>query len=485
MTNDTTTALLNPEDNASYVSTEEKPPVYAFKSIRLMPGATKTNFVCCMLFSVIMVFSMAGAGNLQLLILLDKDYYNIPQDHMGTLNSLILVIQSVVKMATVVFYGYLADKLGRRTAIFLAAVSFLISCFLVPTQKTFFPGFTIPTVLAANAYAAYASVPLLADYVADESKGTASAIFAVVVCLSALLSNIFMKVLFYANVPLGMCYYIVGASVFFMLLLNNLGLQKGTFHLQFQKSVVGSATEPEKPFMEKMKEAIKIFRGNSWLKMSLTLQIFGSSDFAIFMSFISLYIKSLFSDDTPVVDQNTTVNNFQSMILLMMMASNGFCAYMIDKKNKIIQPCLLALGGGAASLVLLALSFKPTAVTLYVGSVLFGLTLPGLNTITTLLNLRNFPADKRGLMNGFCQLVSNTSYFIIAGGGGLLYDNWRRNGPFVICAGLLVLAAFIVLFIYSGIPKTVKKDSVTSDKEAQIVDESKTTETGREDTPCN
>jgi len=478
-----TEKLLNPEDTSSCVSNEEKAPIYAFNGIRLMPGATKLNFFCSLMFMVIMVFGIAGAGNLQLLILLDPSYYNLPQDHMGTTNSMLLAIQTVVKIITVVPYGHLSDKIGRRTIIFIASLSFLASCIIIPMQKTMFPGFFIATILSANAGAAFSSVPLLADYVADESKGKAAAIYGVIGCTTALLSNLFMKALFYLEFQLGTCYFIVGGTTFALFLLNNLGLQKGTFHLKAlsQMGSVVKTTEEEpaqKSFTENMKEALQVFKGNNWLKISLVLQILGSSDFIVIMSFISLYVKSLFSADTPVVDQNTAVNNLQSLILVMMMVSNFVCAYVIDKKNMIIQPCLVALGGGVASLILLALSFKPTAWTLYTGVVLFGLTMPGLGTITNLINLKNFPADKRGVTNGFCQLVSTSSYFVIAGGGGLLYDNWRRNGPFVVCAGLLVFAAFVILIIYSRIVKENSRKSSSSSKVSIIVKDHETPEQG-------
>jgi len=437
-------------EDLSCAKEESEAGVYAFKIIRLNQGVTERNFICSLVFSMMSILCTASATGLSPLILLDPEYYNVSQDHIGTLNSIILIVQSVVKMAAVIPYGHLSDKIGRRKVIVIGAISYIIGVIIVPIQTTIFPGFIVANILIANSAAALASVPLLADYIADESRGKASAISGVIIFMTSMIYFAFWQLFTYLGFSLGACYLIFGIGGFSGLLINNFGLQGGTFHLRVQKSEAQPQGTTEPPFFDRMKEAFYIFKENGWLKISLVLQILGSSDFGVLMSFIALFIKSLFPIGTPTADQTLAVGKLQMLTVVMMMVSNVACGYLLDKKNLIIPPCLVALGGGAFALVLISIATTPTALTLYLGCILFGLTVPGLFPITSLLNIRNYPADKRGVMNGFSQLVCNVSHLAIAGGGGLLYDNWQRNAPFLICAALLVLAVVLVLIIYSG-----------------------------------
>jgi len=443
-------SFYSPEDTA-YSYGEERKPESVWGMIKLNPGVTSLNFYCCLIFCFTMVFGLAAPGGLQPLILLDKDYYNVSQDHAGAVNSLVIIVQSAVKIITCIPYGHLSDKFGRRTVIFFASVNYLIGSVLVPYSREIFPGFILSKAFAANAISALQSVPLLADYVADESKGKAAAVYAISLGLGALIANLFVKGLLYAELPLGTCYYIIGIFTFAVLLINNLGLKKGTFHAVSAAAVEDEvkAKTSDVSFMESIKEAIAVFKANNWLKISLVLQVLGSSDFQVFMTFLALYLKSLFPVTTPATEQNIAVNNLQTMIIFPMLVANPFYGYLIDKKKLIVQLSYFALCGGAISFLLFALSHEPRAATLPIGALLFGSTLPGLMTITNYLNIKNFPPEKRGTMTGFCHLVSQTSYFIIATGGGYLYDNWRRDGLFMVCAGLLVFAAVLVTVIYS------------------------------------
>ncbi len=435
---------------------EEKDPVYVFNVIRLNPGVTKLNFVCGLLFSLITLFGTGGVSGLQLLILLDPKYYNIPQSNAGSVNSLVLVISSSVAIITGVPYGHLADTLGRRMIVTIGAFSFLLGCLLMPLQTSVFPGFIMAFILITNASTAFSSLPLIADYVAEESRGKAFAFVAVIICFAALIPNLFTKYLLYSEVPLGVCYYIFGISAFVGLLINNLGLRKGIYKSKKQDE---AQTTPQGSFLKRMIDAYQIFKSNNWLKISLVLQALAASDFSVFMSFLAVYVKSFFPDGS--TEGNTLVNNLQTILILTMIVSMPLTGILLDKTKKMIPICLISLCGGVIALVLFSISTKPSDITLFVGAFLFGSTLPGLATVINLINFKHYPAEKRGLMIGFAHLITNSSYFVFAVGGGFLYDKWRKNGPFMVCAGLLGLTILLVFLISRKIRKEEETTEVS------------------------
>jgi len=335
--------------------------------------------------------------------------------------------------------------------ILFGALNFLIGCLLVPVLTTLFPGFIFAKALAANSAAAFATIPLLADYVADESKGKAAAFLAISIGLAALISNLFVKALLYLEISLGMCYVITGIVVFVALCLNNLGLKGGHYINTHRDSTLleGSNNQEQQiSIIQNMKEAIKIFKSNGWLKISLVLEMLGSSDFMVFFTFITIYVKALFPEGTPENEQNIVVNNLQTLVIFPMFFCNLIYGYLLDKKNMALQISLFGMIGGAASFILIACSHNPKIWTLSLGCLVFGGTLPGLFVVTNYLGIKNYPAEKRGIMIGLAGLVGFTGYFIIATGGGLLFDYWQKNGPFVVCTALLGLAAILIVIIY-------------------------------------
>jgi len=436
------TELLIPNKNKDSSCT-------VFKMIKLNPGLTKTNFICCLIFYVIFIFSNALPGALQPLIILHSDYYNIPQSQAGKITSLVLVIQLVVKIATSIPYGHLTDKFGRKTMLHFANLNFLVGSLIIPTQTEIFPGFVIAKSLTANSACAFATIPLLADYVADESKGKASALVMMCFGIGALVANLLTKFLLYAEVSLGKCYVITGIFVFVANLINSFGLKSNyQSHTKLE-----TTTEDQATFLQQMKEALQIFIGNGWLRILLVLQILGSSDFQVFFTFMTVFVKSLFPEGVDEATQNIVVNNLQTLVIFPMIFGNIGYGYLLDKKNTLIPMSVCALAGGAVSFVLVASSSTPYSWTISVGAFLLGSTLPGLFVISSYIGIKNYPPDKRGIMIGFSGLIGYIGFFIIATGGGILYDSWRREGPFIICTGLLILAIILVLIIYRGMKK--------------------------------
>jgi MFS family permease len=424
----------------------EAPPTYVMKVIRLNPGITKQNFVCCIAHYMIMIFGFVVAGILQPLILLDKNYYNVDQDNVGTITSLVLVVQLVVKIIVSVPYGHLSDRFGRKTIIFYGALNYLISCLLVPVQTSIFPGLVLAKVLLANGTSALHCVPLLADYIADESKGRATAISAMFIGVAAILANIFLKVLFYADLTLGTCYVVIGIITFAGVMLNTLGLKGGYYSPQKPQAAKDIANNGN--FKENMTEAINVFKGNGWLMIALVLSILGSSDFFVFFTFLALYVKSMFPPGTEDAVSNIAVNNLQTLVMLPSFFCNLFYGYYLDKPNKAFHVSLFALGGGTFSFILISMSDTPYDWKLKFASVIMGSTIPGLLVIGNYLGFKNFPQNKRGIMIGFTGLAGYIGFFIIASGGGFLYDHWRKDAPFIICSVLLILALLVVLRIH-------------------------------------
>ena len=423
----------------------EEAPIYV-KNIRLNPGITKQNFYSCVAHYLIMTFGFVMPGVLQPLIILDKSYYNVDQDSVGTITSLVLVIQLVVKIIVSIPYGHLSDKIGRKTMIFYGACSYLISCLLVPLQTSIFPGLVLAKVLLSNGSSALGSVPLIADYIHDDSKGKMSGISAMFLGVAAVFTAILFQIFLYAGITLGTCYVITGIFVFTALILNTMGLKGGYY----------SPRKPQ-PAQEKIntvslkqniKEAIKAFKSDGWLMISLVLNILGSSDFFIFFTFLTLYVKSLFPPETDDAISNRAVTRLQILVMIPAFFCNWFYGNFLDKPNKAFHVSLFALGGGILSFLLIASSSAPYDWKLIFASLVMGSTVPGLFVIGHYLGARNFPEDKRGIMIGFTGLVGQVGFFIISSAGGLLYDHWRKDGPFLICSGLLLLAIMLVLRIH-------------------------------------
>lgn len=427
----------------------EEERTYAMKVIRLNPGITQTNFFCCIFHSMLIVFSFIIIGQLQPLIILDEEYYNVSQDEAGRVNTIIMIFQVIVRIAVMIPYGHYADKIGRKTMIRYGALNYLVSCILVPFQKSIFPGFIFAAILFSNGAAAVSSVPLLADYIADESKGKASGIVSMMIGLCAIIANLFVKLLLYKKFPLGTCYIVIGIMLFLALFLNSLGLKEGTYRAKNTNNL------PEQPnptsIIANFKEALTYYKTNGWLRISLIIQIIGSSDFHIFLTFMTLYVKSLFSSEVDSATANLTVNNIQTLVFLPSFFSNIIYGYFLDKPNKTINVSLFALTGGACSFIIMSLSTDPYDLKIRIAALLLGATIPGLFVITSFLNIKNFPPEKRGMMMGFSGLVGGIGYFIISAGGGIIYDKWRKDGPFLAGTALLVIAIIFVLRTYKSI----------------------------------
>lgn len=433
-----------PKPSTAQIPVDQLPLV--FKFFRLNHNITKTNFVCAQIHLILEVFGFFVAGSLMPLILLHKDYYNVDQHIAGRLTALMLVLQVIVKMIVSVVYGHFSDKFGRRAMIYYGSASYIISCFIVPTQTTIFPGFILGKLLLANGASAISSVSLTADYIHDVSKGEGVGLSSACSFLGALLANLYLKLLLNNGVSLGTCYILTGTIVFSLVLINSFGLKGGRYFLENIENTEEDHTNL--PFFRRFGEAMKVYISNGWLIIALIVQILGSSDFYVFSTFLMLYVKSLMAPNVSDDNFNIWTNSIQTYFLAPGLISSIIYGYFIDKKEKPLTAAMFALIGAAIGSLITCFVSGPYDWKILVAALLLGSTIPGLFVVSTYLSIRYFPQDKRGIMIGFKGLVGHIGYMILTVGGGFVFDAWRKDGPFIICSIMLTVAMFAIYAVY-------------------------------------
>jgi len=416
-----------------------------WNTIQLNPGISKLNFFCCVLFYCSMVFGFTAAHSLQPLILTDKDYYNISQDKTGGVLSLIMAVQLVVKVIVGIPYGHFADKFGRKNMIVLGSVCYLASFILVPLQTTIL-GLIVAKILLANGTSCLHAVPLMIDYISNESRGRASALLNMATSLSAIAASLSVRKLFQENFSIGSCYMIFGIGVSLVMILDVLGLKGGHYFSENLHS--STARENITSLKQNIRESVSLFKENGWLAIGLVLKIFGGSDIMVFFMFMSVFVKSMFPEDFDPKQANIIVTNFNIMVKLTSFFSNIFYGWFLDKKNKPITAGYIALIGGCFAFFLFSTSSRYDDWTLYLGAPLIGATLPGLFVIINFINMKHFPPEKRGVMMSVTGFAGHISHFLIASAGGLLYDHVSKSGPFRMCCVFLIISVLLVKYIH-------------------------------------
>ena len=132
---------------------------------------------------------------------------------------------------------------------------------------------------------------------------------------------------------------------------------------------------------------------------------------------------------------------------------------------------VLVVGGIVTAFMLIVSSNDPNDYTLIIAALCMGASMPGIFVLSSFINIKSYPSDKRAIMGGFLGIVSNIFFFLVSSSAGLLYDKWSRKGPFILEVGLLIIGLLSVCLIYKrkglGGSKALK-DSKQSDLESLI-----------------
>lgn len=144
----------------------------------MKPGYTLTNLLAIPMCLV--AATICGTyTNVQMIFLLrNPEYFNVPQDQLGQISNNIIFYAVIASVISVLFIGYAFDILGRKITLFTSTLLSAIFMFFIPFAPAVYPWLYVIRMAIAATYAAPNASPLVADYVKKNSRGKATALYA-------------------------------------------------------------------------------------------------------------------------------------------------------------------------------------------------------------------------------------------------------------------------------------------------------------------
>ena len=109
-----------------------------FNKIRLNPNISIRNFIGCLAHYFMLSFVFVSIDSLQPMLLQQK--FHIERQHQieSYQNSLVIAFDIVTKVITAPFFGYLADKLGRKMVNTYGIIVIAVSLVVMPFCQEFY-----------------------------------------------------------------------------------------------------------------------------------------------------------------------------------------------------------------------------------------------------------------------------------------------------------------------------------------------------------
>ena len=129
---------------------------------------------------------LTGTSLLSVLIQ-DKEYYDIPQDHLGDIYGSFGTYVECFALISELTSGYLQDIFGRKVIVVVSLFLQSITSAILPFGGSLYPGLFLIRIVQATSVAWCLTTPLLPDYVTDQSKGKAGGYYQLAANLGSLL----------------------------------------------------------------------------------------------------------------------------------------------------------------------------------------------------------------------------------------------------------------------------------------------------------
>ena len=367
------------------------------------------------------------------------EFLNIPESEHGVVSGDLAFWGEVAIILMVGIWGTLSDRIGRRPIMVVGFLIMSVGVLLYPRSESY-EGLLLARLVFAVGAAAFSVmlVTLIADYVADDSRGKATGMMGFFSGIGALITVMVVLRLPKIFQDAGQTPLQAGYSTYWIIFALTLltgvwmwfGLAKRKGRLEERASLLVQARQG---LLAAKDKGIALAYGAAFV---------ARGNLAIVGTFFALWLANygtaeLGMNRADALARAGLVIAVTQTAALLSAPLWGLLADRINRVSALNVTLLLAfLGYGGTWLI-----DNPFGGGMIVCCVLIGMSEVGCIVTSSVLIAQQSPARIRGAVIGLFNLFGAIGILVATKVGGVLFDTWREAAPFITfaCIALVVL----------------------------------------------
>ena len=367
------------------------------------------------------------------------EFLNIPEDEHGVVSGDLAFWGEVAIILMVGIWGTLSDRIGRRPIMVVGFLIMSVGVLLYPRSESY-EGLLLARLVFAVGAAAFSVmlVTLIADYVADDSRGKATGMMGFFSGIGALITVMVVLRLPKIFQDAGQTPLQAGYSTYWIIFALTLltgvwmwfGLAKRKGRLEQRVSLLVQARQG---LLAAKDKGIALAYGAAFV---------ARGNLAIVGTFFALWLTNygtaeLGMNRADALARAGLVIAVTQTAALLSAPLWGLLADRINRVSALNVTLLLAfLGYGGTWLI-----DNPFGGGMIVCCVLIGMSEVGCIVTSSVLIAQQSPVRIRGAVIGLFNLFGAIGILVATKVGGVLFDTWREAAPFITfaCIALVVL----------------------------------------------
>ncbi|MFB9961753.1 MFS transporter [Sinosporangium siamense] len=410
----------------------------------LADGVSRVNLSACLslaLFSTMVISFVPAAQPFVITELL-----GMSSEEKGRMVGLLGVAAEIAMIASLAWYGALADRVGRRPVVIAGFTLCAAGVALFPFagNEAVLVGLRVLFALGVAALTTMLSTVAI-DYVRDSSRGKSYGLIGVFSGLGALVA-VLVLVRIPQQLEAGGMAPATAARLSFGVVAAGV-LAVGALVWSTMSKAQVSRTAARVPLHRLVAEGVALAK-DPGVALSYAAAFVARADLAVVAGFMTLWVQDYAVNErgmsaAEALARGGAVVGIAQTVALLAAPLFGWLGDRMQRQNVVI----LAQAVAAVSYLSTLLISDPLGSGMMIVAALVGLgEIAGIVTAGPLL-AQQAPADVRGSAFGVQTLCGAAGILTVSALGGLLYDVWRPAAPFVVSGTLGLLVVIFGLIV--------------------------------------